>query len=137
MEEPAEFAIFDLYNCNCSGPVFFGCMGRIKGHDDASGSGLVGMISAELQSRSKDLLKEQQDLLKHDQTGYRTKTIEACKAAAAALSKIAPEEAMAYKKWALAIGQKVAEAAKEHGVAVSDPEKAVLGEVSAALGTGA
>jgi uroporphyrinogen-III synthase len=34
----------------------------------------------------------------------------------------------------LAIGQKVAEAAKEHGVAVSEPEKTVLGEVSAAFG---
>jgi uroporphyrinogen-III synthase len=45
-----------------------------------------------------------------------------------------PDEAAAYKMWVLAIGQKVAEAAKEHGVAVSEPEKAVLGEVSAAFG---
>jgi uroporphyrinogen-III synthase len=65
------------------------------------------------------------------------KTIESAKSAAMALSKTTAEEAMAYKKWVLAIGQKVAEAAKEHGVAVSDPEKAVLSEISAALGVSA
>ena len=101
-----------------------------------SGSGLVGLLSSEMQSRSKELIKEQQNLFKHDQTGYRNKTIEACKSAAVALSKASPEEAMAYKKWVLAIGQKVAEAAKEHGVAVSDPEKAALNEISVALGIG-
>ncbi len=44
---------------------------------------------------------------------------------------------MAYKKWVLAIGRKVAEAAKEHGVAVSDPEKVVLNEISEAFGISA
>ncbi|MEI7827716.1 MAG: hypothetical protein WCI87_07995 [Euryarchaeota archaeon] len=43
---------------------------------------------------------------------------------------------IAYKKWVLAIGQKVAEAAKEHGVAVSEPEKTVLSEASTAFGMG-
>lgn len=100
----------------------------------ASGSALVGLISAEMQSKVKELIKEQQDLFKHDQMGYRNKTIEACRSAADALSKRSPDEAMAYKKWVVAIGQKVAEAAKEHGVVVSDPEKAALNEISAALG---
>jgi hypothetical protein len=36
----------------------------------------------------------------------------------------------------LAIGLKVAEAAKENGVAVSGPEKAELSEISIALGIG-
>jgi uroporphyrinogen-III synthase len=44
---------------------------------------------------------------------------------------------MAYKKWSLAIGRKVAEAAKEHGVAISEPEEAVLGEISDAFGISA
>ncbi len=125
-------------------PSFLGAWGESKAMmtepaklAGTSGSGLVGIISAEMQSKAKDLIKEQQDMLKHDQTGYRIKTIEASKSAAAALSKTTPEEALAYKKWVLAIGQKVAEAAKEHGVAVSDPEKAVLNEISAALGIGA
>jgi len=102
-----------------------------------SGSALVGLVSAEMQSEERALIKEQQDLMRHEKTGYQNTTIEATKSASAALSKVSPDEAMAYKKWALAIGQKVAEAAKEHGVAVSDPEKAVLDEISEAFGISA
>jgi uroporphyrinogen-III synthase len=47
---------------------------------------------------------------------------------------VPPDEAEAYKKWLLQIGEKVAEAAKEHGVVVSDPEKAALDEIAGALG---
>jgi hypothetical protein len=72
--------------------------------------------------------------MKHDQSGFRSKTIEACTGASAILSKTTAEEAIAYKKWVMAIRQKVAEAAIEHGVAVSEQEKAVLSEVSAAFG---
>lgn len=100
----------------------------------SSGSDLIGILSGEMQSKAKDLIKQQQDLVKHDQPGFRSETIEACRSASAILSKTVPEEAIAYKKWVLAIGQKVAEAAKEHGVAVSEPEKVVLSEVSAAFG---
>jgi hypothetical protein len=102
-----------------------------------SGSALVGLVSAEMQSKGKELIKEQQDLMKHDQTGYRNVTIEAAKSASLALSRVSPDEAMAYKRWSLAIGQKVAEAAKEHGVAVSEPERAVLDEISDAFGISA
>ncbi len=102
-----------------------------------SGSALVTTLSAEMQSRAEELVKEQQNLLKRDQTGYRTKTIEAAKAATAALTKTSPEEAMAYKKWVLAIGQKVAEATKEHGIAVCEPEIEVLIDISVAFGIGA
>lgn len=122
-------------------PSFLGAWGETKAMVQEpvklaaeSGSALVGLVSAEMQSEEKALVKEQQDLLRHDQASYRNTTIEAAKSASAALSKISSDEAMAYKKWALAIGQKVAEAAKEHGVAVSDPEKAVLDEISEAFG---
>ena len=100
----------------------------------ASGSALVGLLLAEMQSRVKDLMKDQQNAWKHDQAGYRTKTLDACRSAVTALVKVPPEEGLAYKKWVLAIGLKVAEAAKENGVAVSDPEKAALAEISSALG---
>ena len=100
----------------------------------ASGGALVGLLLAEMQSRAKALMKDQQNSWKQDQAGYRTKTLEACKSAATALAKVPPEEGLAYKKWILAIGLKVAEAAKENGVAVSDPEKAALSEISTALG---
>jgi len=102
----------------------------------ASGSALVGLLLAEMQSRVKDLMKDQQNAWKHDQAGYRTKTLDACSSAATSLAKVPPEEGLAYKKWVLAVGLKVAEAAKENGVAVSDPEKAALAEISAALGIG-
>jgi hypothetical protein len=100
----------------------------------ASGSSLVGLLSAEMQARAKDLIQEEQSAWKEDQAGYRTKVLEACRAAAASLARVPPEEALAYKQWVLAIGMKVAEASKEHGVAVSDPEKAALAEASEALG---
>ena len=100
----------------------------------ASGSALAGLVIAEAQPKLKDLIKEQQHLWKQDMAGYRTKVIASCKAAAAALSKVPADEALSYKKWLLALAQKVAEASKEHGVVVSDPEKAALAELSAALG---
>lgn len=100
----------------------------------SSGSDLVGLLSGEMQSRAKDLIKQQQDQIKHDQSGFKSKTVEACTSASEILSKTMPDDATAYKTWVLAIGQKVAEAAKEHGVAVSEPEMAVLSEVSAAFG---
>jgi len=100
----------------------------------ASGSALAGLVIAEAQPKLKDLIKEQQHLWKQDMAGYRTKVIASCKAAAAALSKVPADEALSYKKWLLALAQKVAEASKEHGVAVSDTEKAALAELSAALG---
>jgi hypothetical protein len=102
----------------------------------ASGSALVGLVVAETQSRVKEMVTGQQNSWKHDQAGYRTKTLDACKAAAAVLAKVPPEEGQAYKKWVLALGLKVAEAAKEDGVAVSEPEKAALSEISTALGMG-
>ncbi len=53
--------------------------------------------------------------------------------------KCAPAEATEYKKWLLALGQRVAEASNEGGffgiggVRVSDAEKAALGRIAAAL----
>lgn len=125
-------------------PSFFGAWGETKAmmqepvHLAAdSGSVLVDQVSTEMKAEEKALIKEQQNLMRHDQTGYRTTTIEAAKSASEALSKVSPDEAMAYKEWVLAIGRKVAEAAKEHGVAVSDPERAVLNEIAGAFGIGA
>jgi hypothetical protein len=42
------------------------------------GSELVGLISSEMQSRAKDLAKEQQILLKHDQARYRSEKAPSC-----------------------------------------------------------
>ncbi len=47
----------------------------------------------------------------------------ACKTEVSALSKTTPDENKAYKQRVVNVGQKVAEAAKEHGSAVIDQEK--------------
>lgn len=100
----------------------------------ASGSELVGLVSAGIQPGARELIKEQQNLLEQDQMGYRSRTVAACRSAATALAAAPPDEAEAYKKWLLQIGEKVALAAKEHGVAFSDPEKTALGEIAVAPG---
>ena len=100
----------------------------------AQTSALPGLVTVDAQPHLKELIKEQQHLWKQDMAGYRSKVIADCKAAAVALAKVPADEALAYKNWVLAIGLKVAEASKEHGVAVSDPEKVALSEISAALG---
>ncbi len=100
----------------------------------SSGSALAGLIIAEAQPQLKELVTGQQHQWKEDQAGYRTRVVTACTSAAAALGKVPPEEALAYKKWVLAVGLKVAEASKEDGNAVSALEKTALDEISAALG---
>lgn len=124
-----------------SAPSFLGVWGETKAMVQepanlaaASGSALVGLVIAETQSRVKDMVVRQQSAWKRDQAGYRTKLLEDCSSAATALAKVPAEESLAYKKWVLAVGLKVAEAAKEGGVAVSEPEKAALTEISTALG---
>jgi hypothetical protein len=98
-------------------------------------SGLVSALAIELQSKAKDIMKEQQNEIKHSSPeAFKSKTIESSRVAAAALTKTSPDEAAAYKRWVLALGQKVAEAAKEHGVSVSAEESAALKEISSALG---
>lgn len=98
-------------------------------------SGLVSTLAVELQSRAKDLIKQKENEIKHSSPeAFKAKTIENCKAVATALSKTSPEEASAYKRWVMDLGQKVAEAAKEHGVSVTPEESSALKEISTALG---
>ena len=103
----------------------------------ASGSSLVGLLSAEMQSRAKEMVQEQQADWKRDQAGYLARTLEAARAAAAALAKVSAEEADAYRQWVLDIATSVAEASKEGGAAVSEPEQAALVELARALDAGA
>jgi hypothetical protein len=50
--------------------------------------------------------------------------------------KATPDELDGYRKFVVALAEKVANAHREDGVAVSDPEKAAIGEITAALGDG-
>jgi hypothetical protein len=49
-------------------------------------------------------------------------------------SKATPEELESYRKFVLALAERVAEAHKEGGQSVSERERAVLGEIEASLG---
>jgi hypothetical protein len=86
-------------------PSFWGAFGEVNALITepaklaaSSGSDLVGILSGEMQSKAKDLIKQQEDLFKHDKSGFRSKTIEACTSASAILSKTTAEEAITYKK---------------------------------------
>jgi hypothetical protein len=104
----------------------------------SNANALVSALTVELQAQAKAIVKEEESAFKHsDPASYKGKAVEACRGAAAALSKAPAEDAAAYRTWVLAVGQQVAEAAKEGGVLVSDVEKAVLKELREALGVSA
>ena len=63
-------------------PSFLGAWGESKAMmtepgklASASGSALLGLISTEMQSRAKDLVKEQQILMKNDPARYRNEML--------------------------------------------------------------
>lgn len=104
----------------------------------SNSNALVSALTVELQAQGKAIIKTEESEFKHsDPVIYKGKAVEACKSAAAALSKTSVEDATAYRTWVLAVGQKVAEAAKDGGVLVSDQEQALLKELGEALGASA
>ena len=101
----------------------------------SNANALVSALAVELQAQAKAIVKDEENTFKHsDPQTYKAQTMAACQSAAAALSKASAEDAGAYRTWVLAVGQKVAEAAKDGGVLVSDQEKALLQELGGALG---
>jgi hypothetical protein len=56
-------------------------------------------------------------------------------AAALLEQKATPQEVEAYRNFVLTLADKVANAHREHGVSVSEAERAAMGEIAAALGT--
>ena len=101
---------------------------------DSNANALVSALAVELQAQAKAIVKDEESAFKHsDPASYTGKAVEACMAAAAALSKTSAEDAGAYRTWVLAVGQKVAEAAKEGSVLVGDQEQALLKDMDKAL----
>ena len=104
----------------------------------SNANALVSALAVELQAQAKAIVKSEELAFKHsDPMTYKGRTLAACKTAAAALSKASAEDVGAYRTWVLAVGQKVAEAAKDSGVLVSDQEKTLLKEMEEALAAGA
>jgi uncharacterized protein GlcG (DUF336 family) len=100
----------------------------------SNSNALVSALAVELQAQAKPIIKAEESAFKHsDPMTYKSQSLAACKTAAAALSKASAEDAEAYRTWVLAVGQKVAEAAKDGGVLVSDQEQALLKELEGAL----
>ena len=99
--------------------------------DDLTGSETRSSITSKAQTLFKDAKP----------TEIKTRAMAELRAVAAIVDSKAPSEAAAFKDWLQAVAQKAAEAAKEGGflgfggVAVSDAEKAALGEISQALGS--
>ncbi len=101
----------------------------------SNANALVNALAVELQAQAKAIVKAEESAFKHsDPQTYKGQAVTACQSAAAALSKASAEDAAAYRTWVLAVGQQVAEAAKENGVLFSDREKALLKELGEALG---
>ena len=104
----------------------------------SNANALISALAVELQAQAKAIVKSEESAFKHsDPMTYKGRTLAACKTAAAALSKASAEDVGAYRTWVLAVGQKVAEAAKDSGVLVSDQEKTLLKEMEEALAAGA
>jgi uncharacterized protein GlcG (DUF336 family) len=104
----------------------------------SNANALVSALAVELQAQAKAIVKSEESAFKHsDPMTYKGRTIAACKVAATALIKASDEDAGAYRAWVLAVGQKVAEAAKEGGVLFSDQEQALLKEMKDALAVSA
>ena len=105
---------------------------------DSNANALVSALAVELQTQAKAIVKDEESAFKHsDPASYKGKTVAACQAAVAALSRTSTEDARAYRTWVLAVGQKVADAAKESGVLVSDQEQALLKDMDEALNVSA
>jgi hypothetical protein len=104
----------------------------------SNANALVSALAVELQAQAKTIVKSEESAFKHsDPMTYKGQTMAACHMAATALSKASVEDAGAYRAWVLAVGQQVAEAAKDGGVRVSNQEQALLKEMEDALAAGA
>ena len=113
-----------------------------KAKMDPAANALIKAIVADFgtsegQRAARDGLKEK---FKGSQPAeIKAKSIETLRQVAAVIDSKAPGDAAAFKTWLRQISQHVAEAAKEGGflgiggVAVSDAEKATLGEISNVL----
>ena len=97
--------------------------------DDLSSGDTRGPIT----SRAQAVFKDAQP------SNIKEKALQELRSVASIVDSKSPDEAGAFKAWLQAVAQKAAEAAKEGGflgfggVAVSDAEKAALGEISQAL----
>jgi len=120
-----------------------GTLSAVEGYRDNE------LVQALVNGRLKGGAKSTLESLSHPYKGvgreaFKEIVVDKCREATALLAKKSTEtEARQYKVWAISIGEKVAQAAKEGGFLgfggeqVSQEEKTALREISAALGVAA
>ncbi|MDX1762862.1 MAG: hypothetical protein R3231_00935 [bacterium] len=120
-----------------------GTLSAVEGYPDNE------LVQALIQGRLKEGAKSTLESLRHpykgvDREAFKEIVVEKCREAAELLKRKSTEdEARGYKEWALSIGEKVAQAAREGGFLgfggeqVSQEEKTALREISTALGVAA
>lgn len=112
--------------------------GVVEGESRAPKDSLLGAVIADIVANSEDESRGQTEKLSRDDV--RARALGTCRsAAAAAETKVSPEEAYEYKRWVLVVAEKVAAAAKEGGLfgfggeQVSGAEIATINELGEAL----
>jgi hypothetical protein len=110
--------------------------GLLEGAEGTTNSLIAAMV-ADIKGGNRPTVPTERP---QDLAQVKAQALGACREAAALVSRKAPGEAEGFKRWLLATAQRAAEAAREGGVfgiggvAVSDAERAALGEVAGALG---
>ncbi len=111
----------------------------VKQH--GSSSGLVKAVVADLETAEARQAGTPPELQGKPPEQLRIAALEACRRAAAVVEKKAkPDETQAFKEWLVAVGQKVAQAAKEGGflgfggTRMSEQETSALKDLTSALG---
>jgi hypothetical protein len=110
-----------------------------EGGQAASKDSLLSAVVANIIANAEDDQRGQTEKL--SVTDARTRALDNCREVAALLqAKVSAEEAADYKRWLLAVAQRVASAAKEGGIfgfgasQVSKSEVATINEIATALG---
>lgn len=111
----------------------------IEGGQQAAKESLLEAVVADIVANAGD--NQRGPTEKISVGDIKNRALDNCHSLAALLqAKASPEEADAYKRWLLAVAQKVAAAAKEGGIfgfggkQVSESEVATINEIAAALG---
>ena len=113
----------------------------IEGGEQAAQASLLEAVVADIVANAGDEQRGPTEKISVGET--KDRALANCRSVAALLqTKASPEEADAYKRWLIAVAQKVAAAAKEGGIfgfggkQVSESEAATINEIAVALGAG-
>ena len=113
--------------------------GVSEGEQRAAGGSLLGAVIADIVADAEDGRSGPTERVSAGD--IRSRALEACRTANAALgAKVSAEEAYEYKRWVLAVAERVASAAKEGGLfgyggeQVSGGEVAAINEIGEAIG---